>query len=69
MFSHAYCTYNEMKSSNYIKTFAICLLCGNSYNMCHTCTEDQEENKDSQGHWWRVEFPETAVWPSGEKKE
>ena len=20
-------------------------------------------------HWWRVEFPETAVWPSGEEDE
>ena len=23
------------------------------------------KDKDSQGHWWRVEFPETALWPSG----
>ena len=36
-------------------------------------TEDQdkekEKDKDSQDHWWRVEFPETAVWPSGEEDE
>ena len=32
-------------------------------------TKDQEEDKDSQGHWWRVKFQETAVWPSGEEKE
>ena len=36
-------------------------------------TEDQdkekEKDKDSQDHWWRVEFPEMAVWPSGEEDE
>ena len=33
----------------------------------HGFTENK--NKDSQDHWWRVEFPETAVLPSGEEDE
>ena len=39
--------------------------------MSQRFTEDQDEekDKDSQDHWWRVEFPEVAVWPSGEEDE
>ena len=39
--------------------------------MCQGFTEDQEKekDKDSQDHGWRVEFPETAVWSSGEEDE
>ena len=31
--------------------------------------QDKEKDKDSQDHWWRVEFPEMVVWPSGEEDE
>ena len=29
---------------------------------------NDQEDKDSQSHWWRVECPETAVCPSGEEE-
>ena len=31
--------------------------------------QDQEKDKDSLGHWWRVKFPEPAIWSNGAEAE